>query len=608
MKVIPEELLIGRRAIDLFGNIELLEDFIWSERLGKWYLKLSVLMESMKLEVPPTTCWYLTTDNEYPRGEIKFYPSMENGLTVTFQHQANNSEDETIHGLWRLGAPCLEVNVQSLNLRYVAQEPRDAEYRIEWHLRRLLAWIDAAINDSLQRPGDAYELPQINSKRSGTIVYSEDRVNVYIWDDASQRAESFGLATMIKLQKVDGIEFIDEFFIKSSEIVHKNFWGSLLKSSATTSPEAIWILLKKVPVVKVWQIPMTYGELRQALFLQNINFLKILSQLSNKIRDGKSHAVLLGCPIPATVGGENDEYIWLAFQLPVLSRGDVKVHGFRKNSKGKGIYLDRLNVLNDKAELEWIKTGNWNQKVISSRGRLNMSFCRSRILIIGAGCIGASIAEILVRGGVNTLGIIDRDVFEKGNLSRHTLLMDDISKNKAVQLKNRLVRASPNISIIAYDEMLNMENMNPILNEYDIIIDCTGENDVLYDLAMQPSSAKKVFFSISISYAAKYLFIAICNGKVFRYDDFIETIKGYLAPSEEKIYLDNEVIKTESLGCWHPLFPARCDDIWLAASTSIQVINRYFESKDLSSFILIFRHLDDGYRVGYELLEKKNVH
>lgn len=138
------------------------------------------------------------------------------------------------------------------------------------------------------------------------------------------------------------------------------------------------------------------------------------------------------------------------------------------------------------------------------------------------------------------------------------------------------------------------------------IIWTLSENDVLQDLSTLQSDKDKLIISISISYAAKNLFVAIANGKEFHFDSFLDIIREYLEPQEETGVQENEVIKNEAIGCWHPLFPARCDEVWLAATTAIQAVNRYFESKLTSNLVLVYKQLTDGFEIGYTL-EKQHV-
>ncbi len=103
-------------------------------------------------------------------------------------------------------------------------------------------------------------------------------------------------------------------------------------------------------------------------------------------------------------------------------------------------------------------------------------------MLLGAGCIGASVAEILVRAGVYDLTITDFDKFEIGNLSRHVLNIGNIGESKEQSLSNYLNSLNPHANIEVIKDILTIDEeykTNIDLDKYDIIIDCTGENNVL---------------------------------------------------------------------------------------------------------------------------------
>ncbi len=73
-----------------------------------------------------------------------------------------------------------------------------------------------------------------------------------------------------------------------------------------------------------------------------------------------------------------------------------------------------IKSFNTKMKLEWLISENWNQQEISQRGKLDDFLVRKKVLLLGAGCVGASVAEVLVRAGVYDLTIADSDKFEIG--------------------------------------------------------------------------------------------------------------------------------------------------------------------------------------------------
>jgi hypothetical protein len=72
MKDIPEKLRIGRRTIEQFRRIQILQDFIWSEPLNIWFLQFSVETESTKPEVPAILLGILLLVRNIPRDQLKY--------------------------------------------------------------------------------------------------------------------------------------------------------------------------------------------------------------------------------------------------------------------------------------------------------------------------------------------------------------------------------------------------------------------------------------------------------------------------------------------------------------------------------------------------------
>jgi molybdopterin/thiamine biosynthesis adenylyltransferase len=96
----------------------------------------------------------------------------------------------------------------------------------------------------------------------------------------------------------------------------------------------------------------------------------------------------------------------------------------------------------------------------------------SKILIIGAGGLGSSVAEFLSRAGVGLLGIVDDDKVSLSNLHRQSLYnTNDIGKFKVGIAKNKLKKINPNTKIKTYKIRLNNINFKKIINEYDYIVD-----------------------------------------------------------------------------------------------------------------------------------------
>ena len=96
----------------------------------------------------------------------------------------------------------------------------------------------------------------------------------------------------------------------------------------------------------------------------------------------------------------------------------------------------------------------------------------SKVLIIGAGGLGSSVAEFLSRAGIGLLGIVDDDRVSLSNLHRQSLYnTSDIGKFKVQITKNKIKKINPNTKVNIYRIRLNNQNFKKIINNYDYIVD-----------------------------------------------------------------------------------------------------------------------------------------
>ena len=96
----------------------------------------------------------------------------------------------------------------------------------------------------------------------------------------------------------------------------------------------------------------------------------------------------------------------------------------------------------------------------------------SKILIIGAGGLGSSVAELLSRAGIGSLGIVDDDKVSLSNLHRQSLYnTSDIGKFKVKIAKDKIKKINPNTKVTIYKIRLNNNNFKKIINDYDYIVD-----------------------------------------------------------------------------------------------------------------------------------------
>jgi len=98
----------------------------------------------------------------------------------------------------------------------------------------------------------------------------------------------------------------------------------------------------------------------------------------------------------------------------------------------------------------------------------------SRVLIIGAGGLGAPAALYLAAAGVGTIGIVDSDRVELSNLQRQVIhFTKDIGVEKVMSAAEKMQAINPDVTIKAIYEFVRADNITGILDGWDFVIDGT---------------------------------------------------------------------------------------------------------------------------------------
>ncbi|WP_082208358.1 MoeB/ThiF family adenylyltransferase [Paenibacillus dauci] len=98
------------------------------------------------------------------------------------------------------------------------------------------------------------------------------------------------------------------------------------------------------------------------------------------------------------------------------------------------------------------------------------------VLIIGAGALGSSSAETLVRAGVGKVIIADRDYVEWSNLQRQQLFTEEDAENripKAIAARDRLMQINSSVQIEAHIADVTADELGELAKGVDLIMDAT---------------------------------------------------------------------------------------------------------------------------------------
>lgn len=534
--------------------------------------------------------WVLKVSHEYPWGDLSILPDAYQGLTVTFPHQLQNSESEPRRP-WRLGKLCVADFVQRLGRAGRSLEPWTVDGRLRWNVERMGEWLYRASRDDLLAKGDPFELPQLSPVSTATIAFDERLETLAHWSSVSS---SFGRVKLMSLPEVP-----DQYLVRDFETIQRKpilsfLWGSWVRERWVEGPAGAWMRFEKPIIDPPWQVPEAWSDLRSWCKRQGRDLHRELTKVGNMLRKPYEHVpwvLMLGFPIQRRIGDlEAARMHWLALKPPELIPREQFVSGFRaRSSRGLAMQEKKLRAGN----LPWVGTSSWSEEDLGSRGRLPPRLEDAKVLLVGAGAVGSQIAELLVRGGVRQIVVVDHEQLEMGNLVRHTLTMQDLGKPKVEGLTSRLAALSPHVEVRGIEDSFPTSQLSSEeLSEFDLVIETTGDNFLLAKLDRAAFSTRTVFCSLSIGLSARRLYAWLGHLGAFNPDDFHRRVNPWL--ERDRIDMDPQEMPWEGVGCWHPVFPARLDDIALLTSLAVKELAWRFERGEFSKDLSIWeQQLDD---------------
>jgi adenylyltransferase/sulfurtransferase len=96
----------------------------------------------------------------------------------------------------------------------------------------------------------------------------------------------------------------------------------------------------------------------------------------------------------------------------------------------------------------------------------------ARVLVLGAGGLGAPLLQYLAAAGVGTLGVIDHDDVDLSNLQRQVIHRTaDIGVSKVESARRALLDINPEVRVEPHGERLTAANAERIIADYDIVAD-----------------------------------------------------------------------------------------------------------------------------------------
>ena len=105
----------------------------------------------------------------------------------------------------------------------------------------------------------------------------------------------------------------------------------------------------------------------------------------------------------------------------------------------------------------------------------------ARVLVVGAGGLGAPVSLYLAAAGIGTIGIVDADVVDLSNLQRQVIhFTKDVGVRKVKSAEEKIKAINPDVKVETYYKFLDSSNALDIIKEYDFIVDGTDNFPVKF--------------------------------------------------------------------------------------------------------------------------------
>lgn len=145
----------------------------------------------------------------------------------------------------------------------------------------------------------------------------------------------------------------------------------------------------------------------------------------------------------------------------------------------------------------------------------------ARVLVIGAGGLGAPVLYYLAAAGVGTLGIVDDDLVSLSNLQRQVIHdTGTIGSLKTQSAANTIARLNPHVRTISFEERFSREWAQLHLKRFDLVIDGSDNFDTRYAAADAAETAK----------------LPLVTGAVGRFDGSVTVLKPYETGPDGTLY------------------------------------------------------------------------
>ncbi len=145
----------------------------------------------------------------------------------------------------------------------------------------------------------------------------------------------------------------------------------------------------------------------------------------------------------------------------------------------------------------------------------------ARVLVVGAGGLGAPALLYLASAGVGQLTLVDDDTVELTNLQRQVIHdMQTLGQPKVVSAAARLSAINPDVQLRLLNERLAGDSLAAEVAAHDLVLDCSVEREAC-PLNLAPTASTTAQLAMGDALA-----VALLDARGFRPEDFARSHPG----------------------------------------------------------------------------------
>lgn len=239
-----------------------------------------------------------------------------------------------------------------------------------------------------------------------------------------------------------------------------------------------------------------------------------------------------------------------------------------------------------RGQIQWAETVDISYKYFFGRGAMPEELANKKMLIMGVGAIGSIIAETLTRCGAKNISLYDIDNKEPGNVCRSSYPFYTGITEKTLDIGSLLRQISPHVECTSLKPIVDLviksyavehedkSALAGLFDEFDVIFDCTTDNQLMR--VMDSVGAKAQLVNLSITNHAQDLICA-----------FSPNVTETVLLIYDLLKRDTETDMYNPTGCWNPTFKASYNDIECKVQVAVKhIIKMLSKQEALSDFYI----------------------